>query len=125
MPFFRSTLQFFRGREERRTSPLIRYLLPFMAVGGALASQFVLAWIVPKGADFPYVVLYQGAMALVRWFAGYIPGAITCVFTLAGLPFLLKPGFRLADVPPGQLILVLILSFLISLAAQTRRRKRA
>jgi signal transduction histidine kinase/ActR/RegA family two-component response regulator len=124
MPFFRSTLQLFRWREKRRTSPLIRYLLPFMAVGGALAIQFVLAWMLPKGADFPYVVLYQAAMILVAWFGGYIPGAIACVFTLVGLPFLLKPGFRLAEVSPGQVFLVLILSLLISLVAQTRRRKR-
>ena len=117
-------MQFFRGREKRRGSPLFRYLLPFVAVGGALATQIGLGWILPKGADFPYVVLYQAAMALAAWFGGYVPGAIACVLTLAGLPFLFNPSFRLTDVAPGQLILVLILCFLISLVAQTRRRRR-
>jgi signal transduction histidine kinase/ActR/RegA family two-component response regulator len=124
MPFFQSTLGFFRGREKKRRSPLIRYLLPFISVGGALVVQSLLAWLLPKGADFPYVVLYQGAMALAAWFGGYIPGAIACLFTLVGLPFLLKPGFRLSEVSPGQVILVLIFSFLISLVAQTIRRRR-
>jgi signal transduction histidine kinase/CheY-like chemotaxis protein len=124
MPSFQSTLLFFRRREKQRGSRLIRYLLPFVCLGGALVTQFALSWILPKGADFPYVVLYQAALVLVAWFGGYIPGAIACLLTLAGLPFLVKPGFRLADVPLGQLILLLVVSFLISLVAQTRRRKR-
>jgi signal transduction histidine kinase/ActR/RegA family two-component response regulator len=124
MAFFQSTLGFFRGREKKRRSPLIRYLLPFICVAGALAAQTLMTWLLPKGMDFPYVVLYQAAMALAAWFGGYIPGALACLFTLVGLPFLLKPGFQLSEVAPGQVILVLILSSLISLVAQTVRRRR-
>jgi signal transduction histidine kinase/CheY-like chemotaxis protein len=105
-------------------TPLVRYLLPFVAVVAALGSQIAISWMLPKGFDFPYVVLYLTGLCLTAWFGGYVPGVIACLLTMVGLPFALQPSFRLANVAPGQVTLVLILSLVISLVAQTQRRKR-
>ncbi len=78
----------------------------------------------PKGVNFPFVALYLTAICLTAWFGGYVPGVIGCLLTMIGLPFALTPGFRLSNVAPGQVTLVLILSMVISLVAQTQRRKR-
>jgi len=102
----------------------VRYLLPFVTVTAALAIQIVVSWILPKGVDFPYVVLYLTALCLSAWFGGYIPGVLASLLTMIGLPFALQPHFRLANVAPGQVTLVLILSVVISLVARTQRRKR-
>jgi signal transduction histidine kinase/CheY-like chemotaxis protein len=112
------------GQWKQRGSILARYLLPFVAVGAALASQIAVSWIL-KGVAFPFVVLYLTAICLAAWFGGYVPGVIASLLTMIGLPFALQPGFRLASVAPGQVTLVLILSLVISLVAQTHRRKRA
>jgi signal transduction histidine kinase/ActR/RegA family two-component response regulator len=112
------------GQWKQRGSPLARYLLPFVAVGAALASQIAISWMLPKGVDFPFVVLYLTAICLAAWFGGYVPGVIACLLTMVGLPFALQPSFRLSSVAPGQVTLVLILSLVISLVAQTQRRKR-
>jgi signal transduction histidine kinase/ActR/RegA family two-component response regulator len=112
------------GQWKQRGSPLARYLLPFVAVGAALASQIAISWMLPKGVDFPFVVLYLTAICLAAWFGGYVPGVIACLLTMVGLPFALQPGFKLSSVAPGQVTLVLILSLVISLVAQTQRRKR-
>ena len=103
---------------------MAHYLLPFAAVGAALASQILVSWMLPKGFDFPYVVLYLTALCVTAWFGGYVPGVIAGLLTMIGLPFALTPSFRLASVAPGQVTLVLILSLVISLVAQTQRRKR-
>src|SRR5579863_7746226 len=102
----------------------IRYLLPFVTVSAALCLQLALAWMLPKSVDFPYVVLYLSALCSTAWFGGYIPGVLACLLTMIGLPFALQPHFRLANVAPGQVTLVLILSVVISLVARTQRRKR-
>jgi signal transduction histidine kinase/CheY-like chemotaxis protein len=102
----------------------VRYLLPFVTVTAALAIQIVVSWMLPKGVDFPYVVLYLTALCLSAWFGGYIPGVLASLLTMIGLPFALQPHFRLANVAPGQVTLVLILSIVISLVARTQRRKR-
>jgi signal transduction histidine kinase/ActR/RegA family two-component response regulator len=124
MPSFQSALRFFRGPDKQHGPSLVRYLLPFVAVGAALGSQLVVAWILPKGVSFPFVVLYLASLCLTAWFGGYVPGVIACLLMMIGLPFALTPGFRLASVAPGQVTLVLILSIVISLVAQTQRRKR-
>ncbi len=111
-----------QGKQWR--SVLLRYLLPFVAVVAALVSQLALASMLPKGVDFPFVILYLTALFLVAWFGGYIPGAIACVLTIVGLPFALSTGFRMTSAVAGQLTLVLVLSLIISLVAQTQRRKR-
>jgi signal transduction histidine kinase/CheY-like chemotaxis protein len=95
-----------------------------VTVTAALCLQIVVSWILPKGVDFPYVVLYLTALCLSAWFGGYIPGVLASLLTMIGLPFALQPHFRLANVAPGQVTLVLILSVVISLVARTQRRKR-
>ncbi len=117
-------LRFFGGQGKQRGSPLARYLLPFVTVSAALGIQIVVGWILPKGADFPFVVLYLSALCLTAWFGGYIPGIMAALLTMIGLPFALQPSFRLSSVAPGQVTLVLILSVIVSLVAQTQRRKR-
>jgi len=112
------------GQWKLRGSPLARYLLPFVAVGAALGCQILVGWMLPKGVDFPYVVLYLTALCLTAWFGGYVHGVMACLLTMVGLPFALQPNFRLASVAPGQVTLVLILSLVISLVARTQRRKR-
>ena len=117
-------LRFFAGQGKQRGSFLGRYLLPFVTVSAALCLQIVVSWMLPKGVNFPFVVLYLAAICLTAWFGGYVPGAMGCLLTMIGLPFALTPGFRLSRVAPGEVILVLILSVVISLVAQTQRRKR-
>jgi signal transduction histidine kinase/ActR/RegA family two-component response regulator len=117
-------LRFFAGQGKQRGSPLGRYLLPFVTVGAALGLQIVVSWMLPKRVDFPYVVLYLTALCTTAWFGGYVPGVIASLLTMIGLPFALQPSFRLSSVAPGQVTLVLILSLVISLVAQTQRRKR-
>ena len=123
-----STERFGRWRKVRAAAKLVprfvRYLLPFVTVSGALGLQLALAWMLPKYATFPYVVLYLSALCLTAWFGGYVPGVIAGLLTMIGLPFALQPHFQLASVAPGQVTLVLILSIVISLVAQTQRRKR-
>jgi signal transduction histidine kinase/CheY-like chemotaxis protein len=123
-----SAVRFRRWRKVRATAKpvprFVRYLLPFVTVTAALCLQIVVSWILPKGVDFPYVVLYLTALCLSAWFGGYIPGVLASLLTMIGLPFALQPHFRLANVAPGQVTLVLILSVVISLVARTQRRKR-
>ena len=107
-----------------RDSLLARYLLPFLAVAAALGTQLAVASILPKGVDFPFVLVYLTALFAVAWFGGYVPGAMACLLTLVGLPLAATPGFRFTGAVAGQLALVLTLSLVISLVAQTQRRKR-
>jgi signal transduction histidine kinase/CheY-like chemotaxis protein len=124
MPALQSALRFFVGHGKQRGSPLARYLLPFVTVCLALLVQILMSWILPKAVNIPFVVLYLAALSLAAWFGGYLPGVIACLLVMIGLPFALTPGFRLASVAPGQVTLVLLLSIIISLVAQTQRRKR-
>lgn len=117
-------LRFFVGQGKQRGSVLGRHLLPFVTVSAALVLQILVSWMLPKGVNFPFVVLYLAAICLTAWFGGYFAGVIGTLLTMVGLPFALTPGFRLAHVAPGEVTLVLILSLVISLVAQTQRRKR-
>jgi len=120
MRFRQSCARFFRALWKH---PLTGYVLPFAAVGAAVGIQFIVARMLPAGVDVPYVVLYLTALGLTAWFGGYISGVIACMLIMVGLPAL-TPGFRLSQVAPGQVTLVLILSLVISLVARTQRRKR-
>jgi signal transduction histidine kinase/ActR/RegA family two-component response regulator len=117
-------LRFFGDQGKHRLSPLLRYLLALVTVSAALCLQVAASWILPKGVNFPFVVLYLTALCLTAWFGGYVPGVIACLLTMVGLPFALQPHFHLSDVAPGQVTLVLIFSLVISLVAHTQRRKR-
>jgi signal transduction histidine kinase/CheY-like chemotaxis protein len=112
------------GQWKQRGLRVSRYVLPFFAVAAALACQILVSWMLPRGVDFPYVILYLTAICLTAWFGGYLSGVTASLLTMIGLPFALTPNFRLASVAPGQVVLVLILSLVISLVARTQRRKR-
>jgi signal transduction histidine kinase/CheY-like chemotaxis protein len=90
----------------------------------AIAIQFALAVFVPKNSDFPYVFFYLIAIFVTAWFGGYVPGALTCLITMIGIPLLATPGFRLRSVDPNRLILLIGISALVSLVAQSQRKKR-
>src|ERR1035437_4687405 len=83
--------------------PVLRYLLPLLTMAAALTVQLVVAQLVPKKADFPYVLLYLIAIFVTAWFGSYVPGAIACLITLVGLPMLATPGHRLTSIDPSRL----------------------
>jgi len=105
-------------------SPVVRYLLPFATLLVAVCVQVVISRFVPKNVDFPYTLFFLVAIFVTAWMGGYIPGAIACVITMVGIPLLATPGFRLTSVDPSRLILLVGLSLLISLVAQSQRKKR-
>lgn len=107
-----------------RPRPIVRYLLPVVTLLLAIAIQFVIALFVPKGIDFPYVFFFLFAIFVTAWFGGYLPGAITCLLTMIGIPLLATPGFRISNVDPARLLLLIGVSVLISLVAQWQRKKR-
>jgi signal transduction histidine kinase/CheY-like chemotaxis protein len=104
--------------------PVVQYLLPVITLVFAIAIQFALAVFVPKNSDFPYVFFYLIAIFVTAWFGGYVPGALTCLITMIGIPLLATPGFRLRSVDPNRLILLIGISALVSLVAQSQRKKR-
>jgi PAS domain S-box-containing protein len=104
--------------------PLVRYLLPFLTMIVAVGMQFVIALFVPKQVDFPYVFLFLLAVFVTAWFGGYAPGAITCLITMVGIPWMADPRFRLATIDPSRLILLIGVSALISYVARSQRRQR-
>jgi PAS domain S-box-containing protein len=108
----------------KQPGALIRYLLPFLAIAIVLVMQFAVAQFVPKTVDFPYVFFYLIAIFATAWFGGYGPGAITCLITMVGIPLAAVHGFRLAQVDPSRLILLIGVSALVSQVAQSQRKKR-
>ena len=104
--------------------PVVRYLLPFVTLLAAICVQLAISRFVPKNVDFPYTLFFLVAIFVTAWIGGYIPGAMACVVTMAGIPLLATPGFRLTSVDPSRLILLVGLSLLISLVAQSQRKKR-
>jgi PAS domain S-box-containing protein len=109
----------------QQPGPVVRYSLPFLMIAVALGIQFVVAQFVPKHADFPYVFFYLIAIFVTAWFGGYVPGAIGCLITMVGLPMLVVRSFRLIHVDPSRFILLVGVSLVISLVAQSQRKQRA
>jgi signal transduction histidine kinase/CheY-like chemotaxis protein len=105
-------------------STAVRYLLPFLATLAALAAQGALASLLPKGNDFPYALLHLVGIFAVAWFGGYIPGAISCLLTMVGLPLALTHTLRLSMVDPVRLLLLLTVSLLISHVAHGQKRRQ-
>jgi signal transduction histidine kinase/CheY-like chemotaxis protein len=105
-------------------SPLIRYLLPFGAIIAALLLQGVVAQVVPKGVDFPYAFFYLIAVFAVAWFGGYAPGAIACLLTMVGLPYMVAHSIRLAGIDPSRLILFVGVSLLVSKVSRIQQNAR-
>jgi signal transduction histidine kinase/ActR/RegA family two-component response regulator len=104
--------------------PVVRYLMPFGTLAIAICIQATISLFVGKNSDFPYVFFFLFAIFATAWFGGYVPGAITCLITMVGIPLLATPGFRLRSVDPSRLILLLGVSVLVSLVAQSQRKKR-
>src|SRR5882724_8103173 len=111
-------------RWRQLNSPVVRYLLPFLAIGLALFTQAGIASVVPKGTDFPYAFLYLIAIFAVAWFAGYAPGGLACLLLMVALPAAATPGFRLSKVDPSRLTIMLALSLAISGVAEAQRPRR-
>ena len=105
--------------------PVVRYLLPLLMITAAIVVQMVIARFVPKKADFPYVFFYLIAISVTAWFGGYVPGAIASLITMVGLPMLTNRAFKLGQVDPSRLCLLIGMSLLISLVAQSQRKQRA
>ncbi len=105
-------------------SSLIRYLLPFGAIVGALLTQAAVALVVPKGFDFPYAFFYLIAVFVVAWFGGYAPGAIACTLTMVGLPLATTHSFRLSSIDPSRVIIFIAISLLISKVSRDQQRAR-
>jgi len=87
-------------------------------------AQFGIQHVVPAGMDFPYAFLYLIAIFVVAWWAGYVPGAISCLLTAVGLPALTAHRFDLSAVDPSRVLLLLGVSLLISRVAATQRRSQ-
>jgi signal transduction histidine kinase/ActR/RegA family two-component response regulator len=109
---------------KRSGSPLVRYILPFVAIGLALSIQAALTLVLPKGYDFPFPFFYLLAVFAVAWFGGYLPGGIACVLTMVGIPLVATPGFRLAKLDLSRLGLFVGVSLLVSAVAHAQRRHR-
>ncbi len=103
---------------------LVRYLLPFIAIGLALAGQTLVAMMLSKGRDFPYAFFYLMAVFAVAWRGGYAPGVMACLLTMVGLPFAAHPGFRPTSVDSSRLIIFIGVSLLISRVSHAQRRMR-
>src|SRR5665213_4429438 len=108
----------------KQPGPVVRYLLPFATLVIAICIQATIALFVPKNADFPYVFFFLFAIFVTAWFGGYLPGALTCLITMVGIPLLATPGFRLRSVDPNRLILLIGIAVLVSLVSQSQRKKR-
>jgi signal transduction histidine kinase/ActR/RegA family two-component response regulator len=108
----------------KQPGPVVRYVMPFGTLAIAICIQAAISLFVGKNSDFPYVFFFLFAIFATAWFGGYVPGAITCLMTMVGIPLLATPGFRLRSVDPSRLILLLGVSLLVSLVAQSQRKKR-
>jgi signal transduction histidine kinase/ActR/RegA family two-component response regulator len=111
-------------RWRQLSSPVVRYLLPFLAIGLALITQAAIASRLPKGTDFPYAFLYLIAIFAVAWFGGYAPGVVACLLLMVAIPAAATPGFRLSKVDPSRLVFLLALSLAISRVEHAQRRRR-
>ena len=103
---------------------LVQYLLPFLTMIVAVGIQFVIAVFVPKQVDFPYIFFFLFAIFITAWFGGYVPGVITCLITMIGIPWLATPGFKLSTLDPSRLILLTGVSALVSYVARSQRKQR-
>jgi len=108
----------------KQPGPVVRYLLPFVTLFVAICIQATIARFVPKNVDFPYVFFFLFAIFVTAWIGGYVPGALTCLIVMVGIPLLATPGFRVKSVDPSRLILLIAVSVLVSLVAQSQRKKR-
>lgn len=112
------------GLSKQPKSAVVRYLFPLLGVLAAVLAQGAISFIVPKGYDFPNALLFLMAIFVTAWFAGYVPGAIGCLLTMAGLPALVTRSFQFGKVDFGRLGFLVAISLLISWVAETQRRRK-
>lgn len=103
---------------------LIRYLLPFVALAMTVGVHVALSKVLPKGMDFPYAFFYLIAVFVVAWVAGYLPGVLICLLTTVVLPYVTKKDFRINNVDPARLGVLVAVSLGISGVASAQRRSR-
>jgi len=111
--------------EKTRRERIIRYLLPFIAIGCALLFQIVLSHVVPKRANFPYAFFYLVAIVIAAWRGGYLAGTVTSLLTIVVIPYLMhrsNPQFKGVDVTAAGLVLAT--SLLVSKVASSQQRVR-
>ena len=104
--------------------PVVRYLLPFVTLLIAIGIQAAISVFVPKTVDFPYTLFFLLAVFVTAWFGGYVPGVVACLIIMVAVPLVATPGFHLKNVDPTRLVLLSGISLLISLVAQSQRKKR-
>jgi signal transduction histidine kinase len=74
------------------------------------------------GASFTGIFfVYLAAMIAAAW-CGYLPGMLIVLAATIGLPFLLRPDFSFKTINPGNVIAAVVVSAVISRAAEERRR---
>src|ERR1700733_9368804 len=108
----------------KQPGPVVRYLLPFVTLFVAICIQATIALFVGKNSDFPFVFFFLFAIFVTAWIGGYVPGVLTCLITMVGIPLLATPGFRITSVDPSRLVLLTGVSVLVSLVANSQRKKR-
>ncbi len=108
----------------KQPGPVVRYLLPFVTLFIAICIQAIIAVFVGKDSDFPFVFFFLFAIFVTAWIGGYLPGVLTCLITMVGIPLLATPGFRITSVDPSRLVLLIGISAMVSLVANSQRKKR-
>jgi signal transduction histidine kinase/ActR/RegA family two-component response regulator len=108
----------------KQPGPVVRYLLPFATLLIAICIHAAIAQFVSKNVDFPYVFFYLIAVFATAWIGGYVPGVLTCLTVMVGIPLLATPGFRISRTDPSRLVLLMGVSALVSLVANSQRKKR-
>src|SRR3984885_565597 len=108
----------------KQPGPVVRSLLPFVPLLIAICIQAAIAVFVGKDSDFPFVFFFLFAIFVTAWIGGYVPGVLTCLLTMEGIPLLATPGFRITSVDPSRLVLLIGISALVSLVANSQRKKR-
>jgi PAS domain S-box-containing protein len=109
---------------ERLTESLSRRLQGYVPalISIAIAALLHLLFSRLISPTFPGILFaYVLAMLIGAW-CGYGPGAVVVLLSVAGIPFLAKPGFSLSQVSPGGLTVLLLLSVLVSRVAAVRRK---
>ncbi len=117
-------VRFFRNLWEKRQSAWFRYSLPFVSMIGALTTQAFVMVFVGKDSAFPFAFFYLMAVFATAWVGGAVPGVITCVLTMVGLPAAAIPGFSLARVEWIKLAVFSGVSLFVSWMAWVQRNMR-
>jgi PAS domain S-box-containing protein len=95
---------------------------PLIAVLLAALGHVIIVLIVGSKRDFPFAFLYLIAAFASAWIGGSLSGVIACVMTMVGVPLLVSPEFKLAQLDLVRLGLFAAVSLLVSWVARRQRR---